>query len=107
MELWHWLVATEFWDLMHDLNHIAFELSWEVITALLLWPVAKWKAKREIAKHDAQHHHGHEEIHYNYGPLKITGPNLTREEPSAKDDGSSQGADRNEYFTRYFVDEEG
>ena len=50
----------EYRSLMTDISHISFELTWEVITALLIWPFAKWKAKHEIRKHDAIHHAEHD-----------------------------------------------
>lgn len=93
-EFWHWLTQTEFWDLMHDLNHIAFELTWEIITAILLWPVAKWKARRELAKHDLEHHGG-PELHYQYKPIKFTGPDLNGEEQDGKEE-LDGGTDRSQ-----------
>lgn len=54
------ILAESYMQLMRDLNHIAFELSWEIITFVAMWPIAKWKARKEIRKHDAEHHHNPE-----------------------------------------------
>lgn len=62
------ILAETYAELMTNTAHIAFELSWEIITFIAMWPIAKWKARKEIRKHDAQHHpeHGHVDKHGTY-----------------------------------------
>jgi hypothetical protein len=58
----------EYLHLMTDTAHIAFELSWEVITGIIIYPIAKrfWERGkvRAVSRHDAKYHageHAHEE----------------------------------------------
>ncbi len=50
------MVAETFLQLITDPNHIAFELTLEALTGLLVYPAAKALWRRALRRHDATAH---------------------------------------------------
>lgn len=46
----------EYSHLMTDTAHIAFELSWEFITGIIVYPFAKKIWEKAVIKHDEEFH---------------------------------------------------
>lgn len=49
---------TEYLELLTNKAHVAFELTYEFITGVVLYPIAKWFWTRAVKRHDEEVH-GH------------------------------------------------
>lgn len=64
----------EYISLLHDFPHVAFELTYEAITGVIVYPIGRhaWnRAKRRaIKKHDAKFHpHAHSRVDSDTGSV--------------------------------------